>query len=69
MVVNRLNSRCLPRMLALKARVDKGDRLSSSDIVFPARVLADAGRIRLFIDRIAEYRGLDVTGQSLPEYR
>ncbi|MEH6626167.1 MAG: hypothetical protein V7739_06980 [Motiliproteus sp.] len=64
-VIHRLNTRRLPRVKALKARVDRGEELSNYDILFMERVFADAGKIKPYIDRHTEYRDIYIRLISL----
>ncbi len=64
-VVRRLNIRRLPRVKALKVRVDGGEPLSQYDISFLERVFADANKIKPYVDRNQEYKDLYIRLVSL----
>ncbi len=64
-VIHRLNTRRLPRAKDLKKRVDRGESLSEYDLLYMERIFADAGKIKPYIDRNAEYRDIYIRLVSL----
>lgn len=73
-VLDRLEKHRLPKILALKDKVDGGDTLDDYDIEFLEQVLSDAGKINALIDRNPEYKELaakvlslynEITGKAL----
>ena len=57
-LLKRLETQRLPRVLALKERVDRGERLHDTDIAFLQEVFADAGKVKPFLDHYPEYHEL-----------
>jgi hypothetical protein len=57
-LLKRLQTQRLPRALALKERVDRGERLTDFDLAFLKEVFADTGQVKPFLDRYPEYREL-----------
>lgn len=58
MLMERFNSRRLPRALSLKEKVDRGEILDAGDIAFLTRVFADANHVKQLADRHPEYQQL-----------
>ncbi len=63
-LVERLEKQRLPRVLDIKARVDKGETLTDPDIAFLGEVMEDAMKVKPLIDNHPEYQELarKVTG-------
>lgn len=63
-LVERLEKQRLPRVLDIKARVDKGETLTDPDIAFLSEVMEDAMKVKPLIDNHPEYQELarKVTG-------
>jgi len=57
-LMERFNSRRLPRALSLKEKVDRGEVLNSGDIAFLHRVFADANHVKQLADKHPEYQAL-----------
>ena len=55
-LVERFEKQRLPRVLALKAKVDQGESLDASDIAFLQEVLVDARRYKLLIDKHPDWQ-------------
>jgi hypothetical protein len=57
-LLDRLNNQRLPRLLALKERVDAGEPLTDADLGFLQQVAEDAQLVKPIIDRNPEYQPL-----------
>jgi hypothetical protein len=64
-LVERFTKQRLPRVNALKERVDKGECLSQHDIAFLDEILRDANRIMPLIDKHPEWQTLAVRAINL----
>jgi hypothetical protein len=57
-LLERLDKERLPRALALKEKVDRGETLSDYDFRFLKDVFGDANKIKPLLDRHPEYQDL-----------
>ena len=66
-LIERFEQWILPRVLEIKARVDRGEKLADFDIDFLENVLKDAEEIKPHVDRAPEYQSLYTRAISLYE--
>jgi hypothetical protein len=64
-IIERLRSQRLPRALALKEKVDRGELLDDFDLSFLQEVLKDASAIRPYVDAHPESHELASKMSSL----
>lgn len=57
-LLERLNKQRLPRVLALKEKVDSGETLDDRDVAYLEEVLKDAHYTRQLLDRHPEFHEL-----------
>ena len=57
-LLDRLNNTRLPRALAIKERVDRGEKLGDHDIHFLDEVIQDSRKAQSFVDENPEYQSL-----------
>jgi hypothetical protein len=57
-LLQRLEQQRLPAILAMKKKVDQGERLEDHDIDFLKQTFADANKIKPIIDKHPEYQDL-----------
>lgn len=56
--MERFQNQRLPRALALKEKVDQGERLDDNDLAFLEQVFQDANYVKPLLDRHPEYETL-----------
>jgi hypothetical protein len=64
-LVNRFTEQRLPKVMAIKERVEQGECLSEYDIKFLDEIIKDANRIGPLVDRNPEWQPLVVRAVSL----
>ena len=64
-LAERFETQRLPRALALKDQVERGERLSEQDLKFLGQVFSEAGQIRTLLDRHPEWQPLVARIMSL----
>jgi hypothetical protein len=64
-LLDRFANQRLPRALALKAKVDGGERLEQFEVDYLADVLGDVRAIKGLVDRHPEYEPMVVKGMQL----
>ena len=57
-LIERFEQWILPRALEIKARVDRGEKLSDYDIDFFDELMKDAEEVKRHVDRAPEYQTL-----------
>ncbi len=57
-LLERFETQRLPRALALKEKVNQGERLADTDIIFLKEIFADTQQIKPLLDRHPEYETL-----------
>ena len=66
-ILKRLNNERLPRVLAIKHRVENGERLQDWDIAYLEQSFADARQAAPLLERNPEY--LDLAAQLIHLYK
>jgi len=67
-LVRRFETQRLPRALALKKKVDQGERLNELDMAFLEEVFSDAARIKPMMDKHPEWQPLYAQAAELYEH-
>jgi hypothetical protein len=57
-LLKRMEEQRMPRVLAIKERVDRGEKLEDVDISFLKGIFDDANKIKPLMDRHPEYHSL-----------
>ena len=57
-LMEKLEKQTLPRLLALKDKVDQGDRLGDRDIDFLEQAFANAYKVKPILDKHPQYQAL-----------
>lgn len=57
-LLERFNTQRAPRALALKEQVDRGEKLSDSELAYLQRIFSDFSQITPLLDRNPEYKPL-----------
>jgi hypothetical protein len=57
-LIERFEHWILPIALDVKAKVDRGEKLSAFDIEFLETVLKDAAEVKPYVDKAPRYQGL-----------
>lgn len=57
-VLERFEKFRLPRTLDIKERVDRGEKLGSSDLAFLERVMSDAQEVKRYVDQVPDMEKL-----------
>ena len=65
-LAKRMVEERLPKALAMKARIDKGEALNDLDLAFLEQIVADAGQIRPLMK---DPRVLEVAGRMVTLYK
>jgi hypothetical protein len=66
-VIERFEQWTLPRVLEIKAKVDRGEKLDDFDIGFLENALKGAQNIKSRVDKMPEYQALYTRALSLYE--
>ncbi len=66
-LAERMTNERLPRALALKEKVDRGETLDDSDIAFLEKVFADVRTIEPLLNRNPQYQ--DIAGRMARLYK
>ena len=67
-LLQRFKTQNLPRLLALKEKVEHGESLDGLDIRFMEEVFTNFGQIQLLLDRHPEYEPLVTKAVQLYKY-
>lgn len=57
-IVERLSSHRLPKLLAMKEKLDKGNPLNDQELDFLKKTVSDSGQVMSMIDKHPQYQEL-----------
>ena len=57
-IVERLSGHRLPKLLAMKEKVDKGNPLNDKELDFLKKTVSDSGQVMNMIDKHSQYQEL-----------
>ncbi|MGZ8244586.1 hypothetical protein [Methylomagnum sp.] len=64
-LMNHFTTQRLPRVLALRDKVERGERIADWDIEFLYELFEGAGQVKLMVDRLPEYQEVYARAASL----
>lgn len=64
-LLNRFTTQRLPRVLALRDRVERGERIEDWDIEFLYELCEGAGQVKPMVDKLPEFQAVFAQAASL----